>query len=254
VPDPPLAWDDVTVRKPVDLARVAEAADATLPDLQLLNSELKTRSTPHGVPEYDLRVPRGSAALVIASLPGLPSAPEIAEKRITVKKGETPAKVAARAGVSIAELCDWNDIPRTAKLLKGTVLVVPSRQKGHVKEAAVPRSAVAKGEIRAVPTPASAITHATDVGLIRSAPGAQAADSPPLSRIDIPAEGFADARPANGAVPAKTVHHKVKKGETLYSLASHYGTTVDAIRRENRLKSASLRTGQTLTLTLAVLN
>jgi LysM repeat protein len=205
------------------------------------------------VPEYDLRVPRGSAAVVIASLPGLPSAPEIAEKRITVKKGETPAKVAARAGVSVAELCDWNDIPRTAKLLKGTVLVVPSRQKGHVKEAAAPKSAVAKGEIRAVPTPASAVTHAADVGLVRSAPGTQA-DSPPPSRIDIPTEGFADAHLADGAVPAKTVHHKVKKGETLYSLASHYGTTVDAIRRENRLKTASLRAGQTLTLTLVVLN
>ena len=55
-------------------------------------------------------------------------------------------------------------------------------------------------------------------------------------------------------MPAKTVHHTVKKGDTLYALANRYGTTVDAIRRENRLKSASLRAGQTLTLTLAVLN
>ena len=49
VPDPPLAWDTVTVTKPVDLARVAELTQATLPDLQLLNSELRTRTTPHGV-------------------------------------------------------------------------------------------------------------------------------------------------------------------------------------------------------------
>ncbi len=254
VPDPPLVWDDVTVTKPVDLSRVAEAAGATLPDLQLLNSELKTRSTPHGVPSYDLRVPPGSAALVAARLPGIPAAPEVAEKHITVRKGETLKRVASRAGVSVAELCDWNDIPRTARLQKGTVLVVPSRQKGRPKEASLPKSTVAQGEIRAVPTPASAITRASDMGVVRSAPAPQAPQAAPPSRVDIPAEGFADTRLANGAVPAKTVHHTVKKGDTLYSLANRYGTTVDAIRRENRLKSVSLRAGQTLTLTLAVLN
>ncbi len=89
VPDPPLVWDDVTVAKPVDLARVAEAAGTTLPELQLLNSELKTRSTPHGVRSYELRVPKGTAALVAARLPGIPAAPEVAEKRIKVRKGDT---------------------------------------------------------------------------------------------------------------------------------------------------------------------
>jgi len=69
--------------------------------------------------------------------------------------------------------------------------------------------------------------------------------------VDIPAEGFKDTANAS----AKTIHHTVKKGETLYSLAARYGTTTDAILRENRLRSAqSLRAGQTLTLTLAVLN
>lgn len=255
VPDPPLAWDDVTVTKPVDLARVAEAAGATLPDLQLLNSELKTRSTPHGVPSYDLRVPRGSAELVAARLPGIPAAPEIAERRITVRKGETLKRVAARSGVSVAELCDWNDIPRTARLQRGTVLVIPSRQKKHAPRHVAGRSVLPRGEVRAVPTPASAVTSAADVGLVRSAPPAQPAEAAPPSRVDIPAEGFANAHAAaNDAQQAKTVRHTVKKGDTLYSLANHYGTTVDAIRRENRLKSASLRTGQTLTLTLVVLD
>ncbi len=54
---------------------------------------------------------------------------------------------------------------------------------------------------------------------------------------------------------ARKVRHTVKAGETLYALAARYGTTIDAILRENRLRSArSLRAGQTLTLTLAVLN
>jgi membrane-bound lytic murein transglycosylase D len=260
VPDPPLTWDSVAITKPVDLGRVAEAVGATLPDLQLLNSELKTRSTPHGVPSYDLRVPRGTAGVLAARLPGLPAAPEVAERRITVKKGETLSRVAARAGVSVAELCDWNDIPRTAKLHKGTVLVVPSRPKGHPKEhVAASASTTPQGEIRSVPTPASAITRAADVGPFTAAPLAatpQAAAAALPARVDLPAEGFAD-EPAAAVKSAglRKVHHTVKPGETLYSLASRYGTTIEAILRENRLRSAqSLRAGQTLTLTLAVLN
>ncbi len=254
VPDPPLSWDVVTITKPVDLARVADAAGATLPDLQLLNSELKTRSTPHGVPSYDLRVPRGSAALVASRLPGLPAAPEVAERRITVKKGETLKKAAARAGVSVAELCDWNDLPRTAKLQKGTVLVVPSRQ-GHPKEAVAAKSTVPHGEIRSVPTPSSAVTRASDVAPFSAAPSSTTQAGPAAAttlpdRVDIPAEGFARPAPA-----ARTIRHLVRPGDTLYGLAARYGTTIDAILRENDLRSArSLRAGQTLTLTLAVLN
>jgi membrane-bound lytic murein transglycosylase D len=259
VPDPPLAWDVVTVTKPVDLARVADAVGATLPDLMLLNSELKTRSTPHGVPSYGLRVPPGTAGLVAARLPGIPSAPEVAEKRVTVRKGDTLQKVAVRAGVSVAELCDWNDLPRTAKLQKGTVLVVPSRQPRRPKEAVAAATSGPQGEIRRVPTPASAVTRASDVGPFTAAPATATPASPVVAaalpaKVDIPAEGFADARPASAAAAAKTVRHTVKKGDTLYSLANRYGTTVDAIRRQNGLKSASLRAGQTLTLTLAVLN
>ncbi len=262
VPDPPIAWDTVTISKPVDLGRVAAAVGATLPELQLLNSELRTRSTPHRVPSYGLRIPPGTSALVVARLPGLPSAPEVAEKRITVKKGETLNKVAARAGVSVAELCDWNDIPRTAKLQKGTVLVVPSRPKHQAKEQLAAKSSNPQGEIRSVPTPASAITRASDVGPFTSAPAAATPASPAAAaaalpaRVDIPAEGFAGAgTAAAGNAAARKVKHTVKPGETLYSLAARYGTTTDAILRENRLRSArSLRAGQTLTLTLAVLN
>ena len=258
VPDPPLAWDAVTVTKPVDLARVAEAAGAPLAELQLLNSELKTRSTPHGAPPPDLRVPPGTAAAVAARLPGLPAAPEVAERRITVRKGETLYRVAARAHVSVAELCDWNDLPRTARLQKGTVLVVPSRGRSHPKEHVAAKALVPHGEIRAVPTPASAITRASEVGPFTAAP----ATATPVSaaalpaRVDLPAEGFQDAHAAPAKAPAaRKVRHTVRPGETLYALAARYGTTIDAILRENRLRSArSLRAGQTLTLTLAVLN
>jgi LysM repeat protein len=41
------------------------------------------------------------------------------------------------------------------------------------------------------------------------------------------------------------VHHKVKTGETLYSIATYYKTTVAALKRDNR-DIAVLRPGMVL--------
>ena len=57
---------------------------------------------------------------------------------------------------------------------------------------------------------------------------------------------LATAAPA-ASYAHETRFHKVKKGETLYSIAKHRGTTVDAIMKLNHLKkNAKLRAGQIL--------
>ena len=56
----------------------------------------------------------------------------------------------------------------------------------------------------------------------------------------------ASAAPA--ASPGGTIQHRVRPGDSLWLLASRYGTTVDRIRRDNRLTSNLLRPGQVLTI------
>lgn len=272
VPDPPLAWETVTVKKAVDLARVAELTGNGLPDLQLLNSELRTRSTPHGMPSYELRVPPGTAALLGPRVASLPLAPAVTERRVVVRKGESLQKIARRAGVSIAELCDWNDLPRTARPKKGTMLVVPTRHGAASHDALVSASSTPKGEIRGVPTPAAAVRQASEVGPFTSVPPTTVparlvrAPAPALvSPISIPAEGFVDTPPRatssvrkNGrfsATGGKVVRHTVKPGDTLYAIASRYGVSVAEITRQNRIRSPhALRAGQTLVLSVDAVN
>ena len=55
----------------------------------------------------------------------------------------------------------------------------------------------------------------------------------------------AKPKKAKGLAASK-VFHKVKAGETLYSIASAYGTTVEALKRDNPRLSATLRPGDTL--------
>ena len=259
VPDPPLSFEIVSVPRPVDLARVSEALGAPVAELALLNSELSTRVTPHGVGPYPLRVPSGTGALLTARMASLPVAAEARERRVVVKKGDTMAKVAARSGVSVAALCNANDLPRTAKLRKGTVLLVPS---GSPARRAAPPAAVAagpdaEGQIRALPTPAAAVTRAGDVSPFTAAPGGSRAAAPLPAKVEIPPEGFttvaASAPAASAASGIRTVRYTVRRGDTLYRIAARHGTTVDEIRRENRFLAAeSLKAGQRLTLTLAL--
>lgn len=44
----------------------------------------------------------------------------------------------------------------------------------------------------------------------------------------------------------RLVKHRVTRGQTLVMIAKHYGTTVDAIKRENKLRKLTLRPGQCL--------
>jgi membrane-bound lytic murein transglycosylase D len=250
VPDPPLRFDVVRVPRPVDLARVAEAVSAPVLELQLLNSELKTRITPQGVPDYPVRLPEGSAARFASRIASLPLAPEVRERRLTAKKGDTVAKVAARAGVTVEELCNFNDLPRNARLRKGQVLVVPAGPvpKRTSKPALLTASADPRprGEIRSLPTPSAAVTSTDEVPPFTAAVGPTV--SPPLpARVEIPASGF-EAVPASRPDPeAAAIRYTVRSGDTLYRIATRFSITVEELARLNRIRiSATLRTGQSL--------
>ena len=59
--------------------------------------------------------------------------------------------------------------------------------------------------------------------------------------------------PAPTITPSPTpafILHTVRWGDTLYSLARRYGTTVEAIRAANGLRSDRIRIGQTLKIPL----
>lgn len=264
VPDPPMDVEVVEVERPIDLATLGARVGVELAELRELNGELRTRSTPRGVAAYPLRVPAASAAAVRAALSALPTAPEVGEKRVAARKGDTPARIAARHGVGLDELCAVNDFVPSTRLKRGATVVVPVRRSGrdrHALLAAAPAPAPAtaerrRGEIRALPTPEAAVASAADLqGLRAASTWTPPPPRPQPSRYDIPAEGFvaegaaAPRAPSAGARPKPPVVHTVRSGETLYRIARQYGTTIDALRLANDLgRRETLRVGRRLTV------
>lgn len=268
VPDPPLEFDLVEVPRPVELARIARELGVSTETLKSLNGELRGRSTPRGVSAYPLRLPKGAAPVLAARLASIPAAPEYRERRVTVRKGETLARFAARNKVSVAEICSANDLSAKAKLRRGTVLVVPVRVPARapapaaLAEAADASAAIGeplRGEIRALPTPSAAVVDAASLGSgFAVVPEAPRAPAPLPSRVDIPASGFeSPARSASvsrkpgakSSASARRASHTVRKGDTLFRIANRYGVSVEALRAENRIgRRGSIRVGQRLSV------
>lgn len=240
VTDPPLDFEVVTLTKPLELSRVASAAGVTVEELRALNGELKANATPRGFRSYDLRVPRGTGEKLAARLGGLPAAPEVTERVVRARKGDTIERLAKRHRVPVAALAEWNDLPLRARLTAGSEVLIPT--KGARKPVASAanaspedaRPAPARGEIRSLPTPAAAVTDAAAVKRSVSSP-APAAPRPQPERYEIPAAGFENTAPASDRAAARQNVHTVKRGETLYSISRLYDVSVETLRRWNRL-------------------
>jgi membrane-bound lytic murein transglycosylase D len=206
------AIETVTLPKATDLRRVAEWIGIPVQDLQDLNPELRRWTTPVRMDDYDLKVPQGAADVVQARLADATPDGFASLNYLTVKKGETLLSIARKLNVSRADLAEANYLKTTARLTTGQQLVIPR------------------------PPTLLLATHA---------------DNP----IPATESRSVDAVMASNIVAPKAerpqqvqVVHRVKRGETLSSIARLYSTTVASLKQWNHLKGSTIAAGQRLTI------
>jgi len=209
-PEPPHAYDKVTLPRPVDLRRVAEWTDSTVDEIQALNPELRRWTTPVKATDYELKVPVGKAEVVAAKLSDAPPVDLASLKYYTVRRGDTLPLIARKLRVSKTDLADANYLKPTSHVTAGQKLMVPN-------EAAVLMAA------------------RTD----RPAPATEA-------RQTVAQAGqLAEATDSNRV---KTIY-QVKRGDTLASIARVYKTTIASIKSWNpRISGDQVAAGQRLTV------
>ncbi|MGH6692797.1 MAG: transglycosylase SLT domain-containing protein, partial [Gammaproteobacteria bacterium] len=186
-----LPYETVTLTAPVDLRRVAEWVGTPVQTIQGLNPELRRWTTPVGAAEYHLKVPPRTAEIVEAHLAQTDPAELVPLNWHTVKKGETLLSIAKRLGVSRTDLAEANYLSVRAKLDAGQRLVIPRAP--ALLLAARPGSSPSAAE----PTP----------------------EAPAVVAISTSAAEASASRPV-------TVTYRVKRGDTLSSIARLYRTTV----------------------------
>jgi membrane-bound lytic murein transglycosylase D len=210
---PPLDYDKVALPRAIDLRRVAEWAGTTVDEIQALNPELRRWTTPVKYPDYEVKVPKGTADKLTAKLSDASPADFTALKWYTAKKGETLLTVARRFGVSRTDVAEANTLSAKARLRPGQELIIPR----------APATLLAARTERAAPT------------AVASRAIVQTAESP------------SPAQPRQLA----QVTYKVKRGDTLFSIAQLFDTTVAKIKSWNRLSTNRIAPGAKLKILAA---
>jgi membrane-bound lytic murein transglycosylase D len=143
-----------------------------------------------------------------------------------IRKGDTLESVAANFGVSTKMIRSWNRLKGDSLVGRRILLVHLPVSPGARETQAASKHSAHKSSGRTSASQTSTPTRAS------AAPQRTASTS---------------SHPQTQAASSGLVHHKVKPGETLYSIANSYNTTVSALKHDNR-NTATLRPGMILVI------
>ncbi len=256
-PDKPPDVDLVKPGHAIDLRLVADATGAYLDDLRMLNPQLLRLVTPD-LPDFELRIPVGTAAKFQAAIATIPPDKWKSWRIHEVMEGETLASIAKQYKVTALSIAATNHMTSSSEIATGQRLTIPASAAAALQ---LVHYRVQRGDTLAGIAEQFSVTVAD----IKRWNGIHGNQAPRGTRLRI----YAGGEPAtsthtkgksaesvgDGAVrsisqtkrSASEVEHRVQPGETLYSIAKQYGTTVDALRRANPdLSKRELEAGDVL--------
>jgi peptidoglycan lytic transglycosylase D len=257
----PIPYDTVKIDYPVDLRLVAECVDASAADLQDLNPSLLRMTTPKDQ-VFDLHLPAGTKDKFQTAIAAVPPDMRVWWRYHKVQPGETLVSVARSyrstpQAIAQANNLEGDDLDPNAKLI---IPIAPGKH-APGEEAAyshrITRYKVHKGDtVQTVaqnfgvpPTMIRRWNHLKGDSLkgravlyVRLPVTPNARESQVAS---VKSKRSKQSKSVQTAGSKSLVHHKVKQGETLYSIASSYNTSVAALKRDNR-NVATLRPGMVL--------
>jgi len=277
--DEPVAFDSVTVNYPVDLRLVADCVDATPAQLQQLNPSLLRLSTPkEGT--FELHLPAGTKSPYQTAIAAIPAEMRLWWRYPTVHAGDTLASLARVYRTTARSIAEANQLDGT-ELPSDTKVIIPVAPSKHaVSDTATYAHRITRYKVRKGDTVQTvAENFGVSPQMIRRWNGlrgdslhgrtilalhlpvtptgeASVIASTPKPRNHSRRDAQTGSANSSAAKSAKTsdqtateqanvLHHKVKSGETFYSIATTYKTTVAALKRNNQ-NVATLRPGMIL--------
>jgi membrane-bound lytic murein transglycosylase D len=253
IPDQPLQVDRVQPGHPVDLRLVSETIDVDVDTLRLLNPQLLRLVTPSD-PRFVLQIPAGKREEFEKGMAQIPPENWVTWRRHRVEEGETLASIARRYRISVASLAEANSLEAQARPEADTKLIIPAAVQPEPTLGALVRYRARRGDT----VESVADEFNVTVAELKKWNGMRSNRLVAGMRLKIypgvtgPTPVKATVAAARADVPAKTgqpVIYHVKQGETLWSIAQAYQTTIEALRSGNRfLFSRPLQAGDILTI------
>jgi membrane-bound lytic murein transglycosylase D len=275
--DSPAAYDTVTISYPVDLRLVAECVDATQAQLQQLNPSLLRLTTPREG-KFELHLPAGTKDQYQTSIAAVPTGMRLWWRYYTVRSGDTLASLARTYHTTAKSITEVNHLDGT-ELDADAKLVIPVAPGKHpLSDTATYARRITRYKVRRGDTVETvAENFGVSVQMLRRwnglrgdglrgrkvlalhlpvSPDTEVASTPTgkpakhssktaQTAAKVAADKSAKTENEDASEQASVLRHKVKSGETLYSIATTYKTTVAALKRSNG-NVATLRPGMIL--------
>ena len=256
-PDPAIASEVVKINYPVNLRLVAECVGVSAEELQDLNPSLLRTVTPKA--HFDLHLPAGTADKYQSAIASIPPDMRVWWRYHQVAEGETLMSVARSYHTTARAIAQANSLETDATIEAGTSLVIPVTP-GKRSSADVQTYSKRLTVYR--------IHHGDTVQTVAENLGVPPATirrwnrlkgdslsgrrvlyvhlpvSPAAARESVAAKSKLHSQLADNQSNGQ-VRHTVKRGETLYSIATNYKTSVEAIKQTNA-HVATLRPGMVL--------
>ena len=278
----PMTYDRVAVQGPLDLKVAARLAGTSVETILQLNPELKRKITPPQK-NYELRVPVGTKETFEKSYAALPKSKRLYHETTLaetegpyhkVRRGETVAKIARRYGVSTQELLAANGLRSAKSLRVGKRLVIPeggtvvatekSIAKGdhvtHILQNGESLWTVAQhynvtvsdlkhwnkiSSHRSLQVGRELMIFAQNAPLVASADEKSAVAAASSVTTDaMPQSPSAGVQPPVVSVASSQQIYKVRRGDTLWTIAKKFHTSVASIKEINQLTRSSVRAGE----------
>ena len=245
----PLAYDSIQVKRGSGVKTLAQKLGISYNSLRSLNPELKQSKIPPGKGLYTLKIPENTDVAMTAlaqaviepeAAPRKKSASTQSTSRSSasgdvwtyrIKKGDNLSKISKRYGVDIDTLKELNNIRNVKSLQIGQQLKIPA-----ANGPSVITHTIQKGETLAKIAARYKVDPKTlkSYNNIRNERRLQIGQS-----IRVPLSSSSVLAKKDGG-QAQMLSHKVKRGDSLSKIASHYGVSVSQLRKWNAIGTGTV--------------
>ena len=255
IPDKPY-FIAVSTDKHIDLKRAAEFAEIPVDEFLALNPAFN-RPVIAAKESRSILVPAETADIFLAKLEN-PEQPLVSWRSQKLSRGEPLQQVADRFGISSSELKEVNGIPAAKKIAGGGMVLVPvamsSQQPAHIDDGATPEAAVASPYV-APPSISHTVKRGETLSQIArryrvSTKALQTWNGLRNGKVVVgqqlsirkgAAIRSAKVEPRENKVRAtksndsRTITYRVRRGDTLYSIARRFDVDMVALKRWNNI-------------------
>jgi membrane-bound lytic murein transglycosylase D len=242
-PEKPAATDVIYPKHSIDLHLVADATGADIDDLRAMNPELLRNVTPNDA-TFELKLPAGDGEKFQDAINQVPQDKWTSWRLHKVETGETLADIARHYRVTVPAIELANHLELHATVPAGFLLNIPAAPpivrlmqyrvvRGDTLEGIAERFDVTVAELKRWNNIRGAsVPRGTRLRIY--AGGSPDDSARAKTKSAQTGKGHAAERDVStGDGEAAQRQHRVKQGETLYSIAHAYKTTVDNLKEAN---------------------